>query len=237
MKTYKIHLIRQGLTQEELDGIYIGRKAVTLSENGKKELAALREGYDYPEVDTVISSPAIRCLQTARILYPGHNPQTFDELDEFDFGEFEGKTAKELKDNKDFINWVMGGKTAGCPYGETNDEFGERVDRVFSSIVWGLLKDGDVRSVALITHGGVIMRIMQDFALPQLPMHEWITPCGCGFTLNVIPEIWTSVMKTEMFGEIPSGNSDGFYSEDSEIFELSDEELKGFFDPEKETKE
>lgn len=225
------------MTAEEAEGRYIGRKEVTLSEEGKAQLRKMKEDYTYPEVNTVISSPALRCLQTARIIYPSHNPQTFDELAEFDFGEFDGKTPDELKGNPDFMKWVKGGKEAGCPYGETNDEFGERVDRVFIGIVWGLLKDGDVSDVAVITHGGVIMRIMQDFALPGMPMHEWITPCGCGFTLNVIPSLWAQVFKTEMFGEIPYGNSDEYYEDDSGSSELSDEELKGFFDPSLETKE
>jgi len=216
MRTYKIHLIRQGLTKEEADGKFLGRKDVSISEDGKKELKELREKYEYPEVDTVISSPLLRCIQTSHFIYPNHSPQTFDELTEYDFGEFEGKTADELKNNEDFRNWVNGGATAGCPYGETNDEFTERVDRVFSGIVWGLLKQQDVGSVAIIAHGGVIMRIMQDFALPQLAMHEWITPCGCGYTLNVIPEIWTQVYKTELFGEVPYLSDADYDDEETE---------------------
>ena len=48
MKTYKIHLIRHGLTDANLDGRYIGSKSdVPLSASGVDELRLLKENTEY----------------------------------------------------------------------------------------------------------------------------------------------------------------------------------------------
>ena len=90
-----------------------------------------------------------------------------------------------------------------------------------------------VDSVAVITHGGVIMAIMQYFALPEAPMHRWLTPNGCGYTLNVIPSIWGNVKKAEAMAEIPLKP----YEPDDQLdgdwdIELDPDEFAGFYTPE-----
>ena len=54
---------------------------------------------EYPQVDAVFSSPLKRCTETAKVIYPDRNPIVLDDLREYDFGEFEGKTAEELQDS------------------------------------------------------------------------------------------------------------------------------------------
>lgn len=202
MRTFKIHLIRHGLPEGSDEGKYIGHTDVPLSADGVHQLKQMMSDYEYPVVDAVMSSPLDRCLETARILYPGLSPMIFDGLIEYDFGEFEGHTADELKDNKDFAEWLAGGSEASAPFGESNGQFQKRVCMCFSEIVNGIIKSG-VDSVAVITHGGVIMTIMQYFALPEAPMHEWLTPNGCGYTLNVMPALWGNTKKAEAMAEVP----------------------------------
>ena len=71
MKTFKIHLIRHGLTEGNLKQQYIGKTDLPLAGVGVTQLQRLKEEVDYPRVDKVYSSPMLRCLQTALILYPG----------------------------------------------------------------------------------------------------------------------------------------------------------------------
>ena len=68
MKTYRIHLIRHGLTQYNIDGVYSGRNETPLCEDGRNQLLQMKEEYKYPAVDFVFTSPLKRCTETAEIL-------------------------------------------------------------------------------------------------------------------------------------------------------------------------
>ena len=58
MKTFKLHLIRHGITAGNLQGLYIGSGTdLPLCDEGRAQLADLKERFDYPQVDTVFSSP------------------------------------------------------------------------------------------------------------------------------------------------------------------------------------
>ena len=157
----------------------------------------------------------------------------FDNLIEYDFGEFEGQTAEELRSDPAFREWLAGGADAAAPFGESNGGFQKRVIRAFYDIVNGVIKAG-TPSVAVITHGGVIMTIMQTFALPEAPMHEWMTPNGCGYTLNVIPSIWGNTAKAEAFAEIPLRPRREEDEDDETVNwdeEIDPEEFRGFYTP------
>lgn len=232
MLAYKIHLIRHGEAQGSDEGQYIGSTDVSLSNYGKKQLKDILRECEYPQADIVISSPMNRCLETAKIIYPDKTPVILDGLTEYNFGEFEGKTADELKDDPDFKEWLMGGEEAGAPFGETNGEFRERVCKCFKSTVDGILKTEN-RSVSIITHGGVIMTIMQYFALPEAPMHEWIMDNGYGYTLNVDRKIWDNFMKLEAFSKLPVKYYENDPVEDDYDWdsEFDPSEFKGFYTP------
>ncbi len=209
MKGFKIHLIRHGISEGSNDGKYIGRMDVDLTEEGRKQLKNImsNESFSYPDVEAVISSPLKRCVETAKIIYPDHNPLIIDDLAEYDFGEFDGKTADELKDSDEFKEWIKGNGDAFAPHGESNNEFLKRVYLCFKKIVDGIEKSG-FRSVAIVTHGGVIMTIMEYFALPECSMHEWLMPNGHGYTLNFNSRIWNLMTKIEASGQVPIVDSD-----------------------------
>ncbi|MBO4446275.1 MAG: histidine phosphatase family protein [Clostridia bacterium] len=202
MKTYKIHLIRHGLTKENFEGKYVGHLDVPVCEEGLEQLKQMKAEMIYPEVDALFISPLLRCRQTADILYPDMTALVIDGLKEFNFGAWEGMDAAELESEAKFPEWLAGGAEAGPPYGETNGEFGKRISDAFLKIVEGLFKT-ETREAAIVTHGGVIMGLMSMFALPELPMPEWLVPNGCGFTLEIVPSYWTKIYKAELKAEIP----------------------------------
>ena len=70
MVTYKLHLVRHGMTMGNLEGRYVGRMDIPVCADGVKELKALMEKHNYPAVQEVYTSPLIRCRQTADILFP-----------------------------------------------------------------------------------------------------------------------------------------------------------------------
>lgn len=106
MKTFKLHLIRHGMTAGNLQGLYIGSGTdLPLCDEGRAQLAELKERFAYPQVDTVFSSPLLRAVETANILFPGAAHQfTVHDLREAGFGKFEGRPVKDLVHDEDFKN-------------------------------------------------------------------------------------------------------------------------------------
>lgn len=207
MKSYIVYIIRNGATKEETEGKYIGHTDVELSEEGKEQLVQMKNELVYPPVEAVLTSPLKRCTQTASILYPDNKYLAIDSLIECNFGEFEGKDAEELKDYPMFPRWLAGEQGVEPPFGESNEAFARRVCEGFVKIIDGLIKTGTTRA-AIVTHGGVLMTLLANFGLPELPMHEWITPNGCGYTLRITPSLWMRGRKLEVAYEFPYENSD-----------------------------
>lgn len=193
------------MSEGAAEGKYIGHTDVPATKEGIAQLHDIIDNYgSYPEADAVFTSPLLRCTQTAKELYPDRNPIVLDDLIEYDFGEFEGRTAEELKDDEDFVEWLAGtNPNKAAPFGDSQVRFNYRVCSCFEKIVDSVIKAG-VGSTAVITHGGVIMSIMAAYALPEAPMHEWLTPNGCGYTLRITPFIWYRGMKAEAIAECPA---------------------------------
>lgn len=204
MKTYTVHLIRHALTKENTEGKYIGQTDVEASNEGLDQIKSLMsENEGYPYADVVISSPLKRCIQTAKLIYPDKEPVIMQELIEYDFGDFEGMTADELKDLDTFKDWIAGAHPEEpVPFGESQNDFNSRICGCFVRIIEGIIRSGTA-STAIITHGGVIMSLMAAFAIPEAPMHEWLTPNGCGYTLRIDPTVWRMGQKLEAFAECP----------------------------------
>lgn len=202
MKSYIIHFIRHGAIDETLSGKYIGTTDVPLSDKGKMELKKLDYEYRYPGTQVVFTSPLKRCTETCRILYPELNPLSIANLSECNFGEWEGKTAEELKSEPDFEKWLAGDNSVKPPRGESNADFTRRICRMFESIVEGLMKTGTTESV-IVTHGGVIMTLLAVYGLPQAKPFEWTMDNGFGYSLRVTPMLWQRDKVCEVFQTIP----------------------------------
>ena len=202
MKSYIIHLIRHGAIDETLSGKYIGTTDVPLSDKGKMDLKKLDYEYRYPGTQVVFTSPLKRCTETCRILYPEQNPLSIANLSECNFGEWEGKTAEELKSDPDFEKWLAGENSVKPPRGESNADFTRRICRMFESIVEGLMKTGTTESV-IVTHGGVIMTLLAVYGLPQAKPFEWTMDNGFGYSLRVTPMLWQRDKVCEVFQTIP----------------------------------
>ena len=202
MKSYIIHFIRHGAIDETLSGKYIGTTDVPLSNKGKMDLKKLDYEYRYPGTQVVFTSPLKRCTETCRILYPEQNPLSIANLSECNFGEWEGKTAEELKNDPDFEKWLAGDNSVKPPRGESNADFTRRICRMFESIVEGLMKTGTTESV-IVTHGGVIMTLLAVYGLPQAKPFEWTMDNGFGYSLRVTPMLWQRDKVCEVFQTIP----------------------------------
>ncbi len=201
MLTYKIHMIRHGLTQANLEGRYIGTTDLPLCEQGCASLEQLYRTSDYPAADRVYTSPLKRAVQTAEILYPNSPIEPVEKLRELDFGDFEGKTASELEHDPAFREWIS--LPGGCPpHGETVQSLRRRsVEAV--SYIFGQMMEKKMLSVAVVTHGGLIMNLLAELGLPQRDAVRWTTQDGRGYTLLLTAQMWMRDRKFEVYEQIP----------------------------------
>lgn len=183
MKTYHLHLIRHGLTVGNTEGRYIGSTDLPLCQRGIDELNALKSKYAYPNVETVFTSPLLRAKQTADILFPGAKKYELDDLRELSFGEFEGKTPAELMSHPAYSRWIDVNDDflpEGCENGVV---FAARTRGVIIQMFEYMMKSG-ITEAAAVTHGGVIMSMLSQRALPERPAKMWACHPGCGYEVT-----------------------------------------------------
>ncbi|MBR2280740.1 MAG: histidine phosphatase family protein [Ruminococcus sp.] len=202
MQNYVIHFIRHGDISDTHQGKYIGTTDVPLSEEGINKLKEYDSKYIYPGTQVVFTSPLKRCKQTAQIIYPQQTPLIIDQLSECCFGEWENKTADELKDNPDFEKWLAGETDVKPPRGESGAQFTQRVCLIFEQIVEGMMKTGNTEAV-IITHGGVIMTILSVYGIPRAKPFEWVMDNGFGYSVRINPMMWQRDRVMEVYRKIP----------------------------------
>jgi len=197
-----ITLLRHGIAAGETEGRYIGHTNAPLTTEGRAQLVHMAGEYNYPQADALFVSPLARCVQTAEILYPAAKPIALDGLKEYFFGEFEDKTPIELEHHPLFARWLAGEPELVPPFAESLEDFQARLAETFVKVVDGLFK-ANVKHSVIVTHGGVVMALLAMFGLPEAPMHEWLTPGGCGFTMRVEPSVWMRGRKVEVCAMAP----------------------------------
>lgn len=204
MKSYVIHLIRNMPCEGNLEGRYIGRTESPLALESIAKLAQRKRELEYPQAQAFFASPSTRCVDTLKILYPQADPEVVLELAECDFGEFEGKTAKELEGDPRFAQWMAGGAQAAPPGGESGPVFLQRVCQGFELLVKNLMTLGQTSAV-LVTSAGVITSLLAAYGLPQAPAHQWMCQPGEGYSVRITPGLWMRSGVMEVFAQIPGG--------------------------------
>ena len=204
MKSYVIHLIRNMPCEGNLEGRYIGRTESPLALESIAKLAQRKRELAYPQAQAFFASPSTRCVDTLKILYPQADPEVVLELAECDFGEFEGKTAKELEGDPRFAQWMAGGAQAAPPGGESGPVFLQRVCQGFELLVKNLMTLGQTSAV-LVTSAGVLTSLLAAYGLPQAPAHQWMCQPGEGYSVRITPGLWMRSGVMEVFARIPGG--------------------------------
>jgi broad specificity phosphatase PhoE len=140
----ELWVIRHGETAWSLSGQHTSRTDLALTPEGERRAAAVGSALRGHQFALALSSPLRRALETARIA--GFAPEVVDDLHEWDYGEYEGRTTSEIqKENPGWSIW-----TATPPGGESADQVAARADAV---IARALSADGDV---LLFSHGHML---------------------------------------------------------------------------------
>lgn len=207
MKSYTVYLFRHGLTKGNLNAQYIGHTDLPLTSDSISQLKKIKATEHYPRVNAVFSSPLKRCKDSATIMFPENDVIIIDDFIEYNFGEFEGLTARDLKDNDDFKAWLHGDANCRVPFGESNAEFAQRVCTAFEKVIDGCIKTG-TNNVAIVGHAGVLMTILSCYGLPEAPMAHWQMDAGYGYKLRITPSLWMQGKKMEVVDTSPTSLSD-----------------------------
>ncbi|MGC4855647.1 bifunctional RNase H/acid phosphatase [Micromonospora sp. DT4] len=136
----RLILVRHGETAYTEQGRYSGRGDVPLSERGRAQAAATgaRVAALAPSVAAVLSSPLSRCTATAAAIVEaiGDVPvRTEADLIECDFGQWEGRTFAEVRQQwpGEMDAWLASARIAP-PGGESFTQVAERVRRVVDAL-------------------------------------------------------------------------------------------------------
>ena len=164
-------LIRHGKTAGNAERRYIGDPEEPLCGEGLRSVQALAQSGVLPPVEAVFSGTALRCRQTAEILFPGARVMDC-ALSEIDFGLFKGKTADELKDDDEYAAWLETGCMGDIPGGESVSAFKDYCCEIFQDIA----AESPNGTTAMVVHGGNIMAILERFARPKKDFYDYHVP-------------------------------------------------------------
>lgn len=150
-----IVFIRHGPTVWNLEKRYIGQTDLPLTEEGRLLLRQRATDSGYPAVDRLYISPLRRCRETAEVIYPDLRPRILSELTELNFGDFEGKTYRDLQDCPAYRDWIDSAGGSAPPNGEGRMA---QYRRLCSALK--IITDESIDTVAVVTHGGCIMSLL-----------------------------------------------------------------------------
>jgi broad specificity phosphatase PhoE len=142
----EIVLVRHGATEWSVAGRHTGRTDVALTADGRRQAELLRSSLAGRDLELVLTSPLSRAAETCRLAGLGEAAQTRDELMEWDYGDYEGRTTLDIREERP--GWFLW--RDGCPNGESAEEVGARVDPVVDELK-GLEAGG-----AVFAHGHVL---------------------------------------------------------------------------------
>ncbi|MCD7730810.1 MAG: histidine phosphatase family protein [Oscillospiraceae bacterium] len=209
MQSYKITFLRHGRTEANENGVYIGKTDLPLSDKGRAELEEIHDLHTYPKVERVYSSPLIRALQSAEILFPDREIVVCDEMAEMDFGVFEGLSAAELLELDSYKKWIKGGLDNPPPNGESLRHMIERNLSGLNLIIMDMMKEG-IFNAGVITHSGIIMNTLACFGLPKMKPMEFACEPGEGWKINVSAMLWQNGGTFEIVGRVPDNTMDEY---------------------------
>jgi probable phosphoglycerate mutase len=146
----ELWLVRHGETEWSLSGAHTSRTDIPLTDHGRKRAEELREYLKDTTFAKVFTSPMQRARETCEIA--GFAAQAVVEpgLMEWDYGESEGKTTKEMRAKYNDPDWNVW--TRPLVGGEAVQHVGERADAVIAKALDGLT-DG---RVALFAHAHIL---------------------------------------------------------------------------------
>jgi broad specificity phosphatase PhoE len=142
----KLWLIRHGETEWSLTRRHTGRTDIALTPTGERQAAALGRHLAGRPFALVRFSRLQRARETCRLAGYSDVATFTDDLLEWDYGAYEGRTTSEIR--TEVPGWSIW--TGSVPGGETIEQVGRRAERVIKQV---LAAGGDV---VLFAHAHIL---------------------------------------------------------------------------------
>ncbi|MBZ9983151.1 MULTISPECIES: histidine phosphatase family protein [unclassified Mesorhizobium] len=126
----QIHLVRHGETAWSLSGQHTGRTDMPLTAAGEAAARGVADRLKGLPFSAVWSSPSQRAYNTSVLAGFGAQSVKMDDLQEWDYGAYEGRTTREILAERPGWNVFRD----GCPQGETAADVGARADRIIDRL-------------------------------------------------------------------------------------------------------
>ncbi len=133
----ELWLIRHGETEWSAAKRHTGRTDIPLTPTGERQAAALSRSLAGRPFSLVLCSPLQRARETCRLAGYGDRAIISDDLFEWDYGIYEGKTTLEMRSEQP--QWSIW--TASIDKGESIGQVGRRAQQVIQR---ALETEGDV---------------------------------------------------------------------------------------------
>jgi probable phosphoglycerate mutase len=139
----QVWLVRHGETEWSRDGRHTGCTDIDLTSAGEDQARILAGLVSTMDPELVLCSPRRRAQRTADLA--GLVPfEITDRLQEWDYGELEGRTSVQIRES--FPGWTIW--RGPWPGGETAADVAARADALIAE-----LRSGPVSQVVLVGHG------------------------------------------------------------------------------------
>ena len=142
----ELYVVRHGQTEWSANGRHTSVTDLPLTPHGEEQARALVGHLDPADFPLVLSSPRRRARDTAELAgFTGeHEPQLDEDLAEWAYGEYEGRTSPEI--HEEVPGWTIWSHPT--PGGETADQVAERLDRVVRRV-----RESGVERALCFAHG------------------------------------------------------------------------------------
>jgi probable phosphoglycerate mutase len=138
-----LYLVRHGETEWSLSGQHTGRTDVPLTAHGEDQARELVPWLRDIHFARVLTSPRQRARRTCALAGLGARAEIEPDLQEWDYGDYEGKRSSDIRKQRPGWNAFQD----GCPGGEMPVQIAARADRLIARLC---TMDG---KVALFSHG------------------------------------------------------------------------------------
>lgn len=155
-----ITVVRHGATEWSETGQHTGRTDIPLTAAGEAAAARTGRWLDAQTFDRVWTSPLQRAARTCALAGYGDAADIHDDLVEWDYGEYEGRTSADIIEA--LPGWQVW--THGAPGGESVDDVQRRVDGVVDRLL------GAPGHTLIFAHGHILRAVAA--AWIELPVTE-----------------------------------------------------------------
>ncbi len=187
---HQIWLIRHGETEWSATGRHTGRTDIPLTPAGEQQASALGRRLGGRRFALVLASPLSRARETCRLAGYGDGAAVTDDLLEWDYGIYEGRTTADIRVEQP--GWSIW--TAAVREGESVEQVGERARRLIQraetaagdvamfahahvlrivAACWIGLRPVDGRLLALGTASVSVLGYERETRVIQVWNHDW----------------------------------------------------------------